>query len=94
MRLSWHGDALIDPPTTFEEAVRIYKSLKKMTEESRKVVMFSLAPITDYCKEKETILNAISSANVASVSFISLKKYVLKKMVYTHAIISFHRGQK
>ena len=79
MRLSWHGDTLIDPPTTFEEAVRIYKSLKNLTEESRKVVMFSLAPITDYCKEKDTILNAISTANVASVSFILPNKYVLKK---------------
>ena len=70
MRLTWHGDTLIDPPTTFEEAVLVYKGLKDLAEGSRKVVMFSLAPITDYCSDKDTILNAISTTNVALVSYI------------------------
>ena len=68
MRLTWNGDALIDPPTTFEEAVKVYKGLKDLAENSTKVVRFSLAPITDYCSDKDTILNAISTANVALVS--------------------------
>ena len=70
MRLTWNGDALIDPPTTFEEAVKVYKGLKDLAENSTKVVRFSLAPITDYCSDEDIILNAISTANVDSVSCI------------------------
>ena len=68
MELTWHGDTLIDPPTTFEEAVKVYKGLKDLTDKSTKVIEFSLAPITDYCDKAQTILNAISMNNVNSVS--------------------------
>jgi hypothetical protein len=70
MELNWHGDALIQPPTTFEEAVTIYKSLKNLTIDSMAIVEFSLAPITDYCSGTDTILNAISMNNVDQVSIM------------------------
>lgn len=68
LKLDYYGDALIDSPTTFEEAVRVYKSLTDLTINSRKVIQFALAPIQDYCRVTNNILNDISNQNVLLVS--------------------------
>ena len=68
MKLDFYGDTLIDSPTTFESAVKVYKDLPTFANTSESVVRFSLSPITDYCTEKTTILNQISGDNVKKVS--------------------------
>ena len=68
MKLDFYGNALIDSPTTFEGAVKVYRELSEMAKKSKSVVRFSLSPITDYCKDTTTILNDISSNNVKEVS--------------------------
>ena len=68
MKLDFFGDTLIDSPTTFEGAVKVYKELPTFARTSKSVVRFSLSPITDYCTASTTILNQISGDNVKKVS--------------------------
>ena len=68
MKLDFYGDTLIDSPTTFEGAVKVYKELPTFARTSKSVVRFSLSPITDYCTASTTILNQISGDNVKKVS--------------------------
>ena len=67
MKLDFYGDALIDSPTTFEGAVKVYKELPTLAKTSQSVVRFSLSPISDYCTASTTILNQISGNNVKKV---------------------------
>ena len=67
MKLDFYGDALIDSPTTFEAAVKVYKELPMLAKTSQSVVRFSLSPISDYCTTSTTILNQISGDNVKKV---------------------------
>ena len=68
MKLDFYGDTLIDSPTTFEGAVKVYKNLSTLAKTSQSVVRFSLTPITDYCNEQTAILNQITADNVKKVS--------------------------
>ena len=68
LRLDFYGNALVESPTTFEDAVRVYQTLPEKANMSQSVVRFSLSPITDYCDESTTILNQISSNSVKEVS--------------------------
>ena len=76
MNVKWNGDAGVEPPTTFEDAVKIYKDLDRLRVESKKIVMFSLSPITSpkYCSETETILNSISANNINKVRIKVLRE--------------------
>ena len=69
-----HGDAGVNPPTTFDDAVAIYENLDKLRLASKKVVKFSLSPITSpkYCTKAETILNSISANNINKVRIRAL----------------------
>ena len=68
MKVDFYGDALIDSPTSFEGAVKVYKNLSTLAKTSQSVVRFSLSPISDYCRSSTTILNQISGNNVKKVS--------------------------
>ena len=72
MKLDFYGDALIDSPTTFEGAVKVYKNLSKLAKTSQSVVRFSLSPISDYCRSSTTILNQISGNNVKKVRSVNV----------------------
>ena len=76
MKVEWHGDAGVEPPTTFEDAVAIYKDLDRLRVASKKVVKFSLSPITSpkYCTKAETILNSISANNINKVRIRALRE--------------------
>merc|ERR1711971_68729 len=67
MKVDFYGDALIDSPSTFEGAVKVYKNLSTLAKTSQSVVLFSLSPISDYCRSS-TILNQISGNNVKKVT--------------------------
>ena len=69
MSLTFYGDTILDnPPTTFEDAVAVYKKLPEIAKQSNSTVAFTLAPITMYCRQQQTILNSISDQNVAMVA--------------------------
>ena len=76
MKVRWSGDAGVEPPTTFEDAVAIYKNLNNLRIMSKKVVKFSLSPISSpkYCTKVETILNSISANNINKVRIRALRK--------------------
>ena len=72
MEFNFYGDTLLDhPPSTFEDAIEVYKKLPGLAETSDKVVAYTLTPITLYCDEQETILNSINQQNVELVSTIN-----------------------
>lgn len=65
----YHGDAVVDPPPqTFDEAVQVYQSLPAMSVENERVVSFSIAPLSEYCDEAQSILVDISRQNIEWVS--------------------------
>ena len=69
LKFTFFGDTVVDPPpTTYEDAIQVYKSLpaKSLTEE--RVVSFSVAPLSDYCNASTFILIEIQSKNVADIS--------------------------
>ena len=71
MKLDFYGDTLIDSPTTFEGAVKVYKNLSTLAKTSQSVVRFSLVPISYYCRSS-TILNQISGNNVKKVRSVNV----------------------
>ena len=68
--IDYWGDQLIELPSSFADAIRVYKNLTAHTIASTKVVEFTLSPITDYCDKITSILNEISADNVDKVSKI------------------------
>ena len=69
MTLTFYGDTILDnPPTTFEDAVTVYKELPQVAKQSNSTVAFTLTPITLYCRQQQAILNSISEQNVAMVA--------------------------
>ena len=71
MSLTFYGDVLLNPPpSTFEDAIAVYKELPSKALENQKVVAYTLTPITLYCEEQEAILNGINQQNVELVRFI------------------------
>jgi len=69
MSLTFYGDVLLNPPpSTFEDAIAVYKELPAKAMENQKVVSYTLTPITLYCNEQESILNGINQQNVELVS--------------------------
>ena len=65
----YHGDAVVDPPPqTFDDAVQVYKSLPAMSIANERVVSFSIAPLSEYCDEAQSILVDISKQNIKWVS--------------------------
>ena len=65
----YHGDAVVDPPPqTFDDAVKVYKSLPAMSIANERVVSFSLAPLSEYCDKAQSILVDISKQNIEWVS--------------------------
>jgi len=83
MKLDFYGDTLIDSPTTFESAVKVYKDLPTFANTSESVVRFSLSPITDYCTGTTTILNQISGDNVKKVTAMLGDFYLIKTKLRT-----------
>ena len=71
MKVDFYGDALIDSPTSFEGAVKVYKNLSTLAKTSQSVVRFSLVPISYYCRSS-TILNQISGNNVKKVRSVNV----------------------
>ena len=76
MSLSFYGDVLLDPPpSTFEDAIRVYKELPQISRtqsvdpSNRKVVSFTLTPITEYCQDQTAILNNIQQDSIDKVIF-------------------------
>ena len=59
---------LIDSPTTYEEAIKVYKQLKIATERSTKVVEYDLQPLSNKCGASIAIVNQITDENVRIVS--------------------------
>ena len=58
-------------PTSFNEAIDIFRMLPCKAQENERVVSFSIAPVSLYCiKDKKTdaILNKISNQNMQAVS--------------------------
>ena len=66
--IDYWGDQLIELPSSYLDAIRVYKNLTAHTIASTKVVEFTLSPITDYCDKITSILNEISADNIDSVS--------------------------
>ena len=65
----YHGDAVVDPPPqTFDDAVQVYKSLPAMSIANERVVSFSIAPLSEYCDEAQSILVDISRQSIEWVS--------------------------
>ena len=72
MEFTFYGDILLDsPPSTFEDAVEVYKDLPKKAKDSQKVVAYTLTPISMYCEKQEAILNSITQQNIALVKVIA-----------------------
>jgi hypothetical protein len=99
MKVKWHGDAGVEPPTTFEDAVAIYKDLDRLRVASKKVVKFSLSPITSpkYCTKAETILNSISENNINKVSEMQDQfhktDYKIRGLMQSEVATGFNRYQ-
>merc|ERR1712223_365971 len=90
----FHGDTVIDPPPqTFDESIEVYQSLPAASLENERVVSFSIAPLSDYCSQEDSILNDISNANVESVAsmmvdFEQVEK-VLRRLKNTNLALDF-----
>ena len=69
LSFTFYGDTVIDPPPqTYEDALKVYKQLPNSSIENERVVSFSVAPLSDYCREIDEILNDIESSNVETIS--------------------------
>ena len=58
-------------PTSFNEAIDIFRMLPCKAQENERVVSFSIAPVSLYCienKKTDAILNKISNQNMQAVS--------------------------
>ena len=57
----FEGDAILESaPTTYREALQVYKKFPALAKESGNVIYFSLSPITKYCGDEfMTLLNEI-----------------------------------
>ena len=96
LTFKFHGDTVIDPPPqTFEEAIKVYKSLPQHAKDNERVVSFSIAPLTEYCTEADSIVNSIADNNIKSVSemmedFEKVRKY-LRKLKNSNLALDFQR---
>ena len=46
LKFSFVGDTVIDPPpVTYEDAINLYRNLAKYSEDDKRVVSFSIAPL-------------------------------------------------
>ena len=71
MSLSFYGDVLLDPPpSTFEDAIKVYKELPLFAQDeaNKKVVKFTLTPISIYCDGQESVLNGINQNSIDKVN--------------------------
>ena len=70
MSMTFYGDVLLDPPpSTFEDAIKVYKELPSIAknETQRKVVSYTLTPITTYCDGQESVLASINQHSIDKV---------------------------
>ena len=82
LSFKFYGDTLVDPPPqTFEQAIEVYQQLPARSLVDQRVVSFSLAPISDYCDETDTILNEIASSNVEILSNMIVDFETVDKML-------------
>lgn len=78
LHYTYHGDVLdMISPTTFQEAVVLVKTLEQKASEMTKagterVVLYSIAPLSDFCGGEAKILNDISNKNIQRVEEIML----------------------
>ena len=82
LRFRFYGDTTVDPPpASYEDAVAVYKSLPEKSLVDERVVSFSIAPLSDYCDQKNDILNEISNQNVQLVSQMMMDFNDVEKML-------------
>ena len=96
LRFTFHGDTLIDPPpATYQDAKKLYQELPSKALEDVRAVAFSIAPLSDYCDQTDTILNEISQENIGEVQKIMVEmaevKMFLEKLKGTKLATDFLR---
>ena len=69
MKFTFYGDTVIDPPpSSYKDAIQVYKSLPAKSLIEERVVSFSVSPLEDYCDARSDILIEIANKNVADIT--------------------------
>ena len=84
-------------PTTYDEAVELFKTLPCKAQDDERVISFSIAPLSDFCKSiADKILNDITSENMEAIEkmtldFDEVKAYFkeLKDYEFTKNFLSY-----
>ena len=84
-------------PTTYDEAVELFKTLPCKARDDERVISFSIAPLSDFCKGiADKILNDITSENMEAIEkmtldFDEVKAYFkeLKDYEFTKNFLSY-----
>ena len=83
-------------PTTYDEAVELFKTLPCKAQDDERVISFSIAPLSTFCGTTDKILNDITSENMEAIEemtldFDEVKAYFkeLKDYEFTKNFLSY-----
>ena len=99
LTFKFYGDTTVDPPpATFQDAVKVYKSLPEKSIQDERVVSYSIAPLSLYCDKASNVLIAIQNANVEYISqmmmdFNEVEKFI-RKLKNTRLALDFQRYRR
>ena len=96
MKFVFYGDTVIDPPpSSYKDAIQVYKSLPAKSLIEERVVSFSVSPLEDYCNERSDIVIEIANKNVADITqmfmdFKAVEKF-FRELKITRVATDFQR---